>query len=242
MGSSHAGGEHGARRVGAGGALDQRGDGGGPQQRRVAGQHEHVGVGVVELVVGKAVSADADGVAGAALDVLLDELERHLGRGVQELLGDPLGAVADDDDRAPDLAVRERVEHVEHHGPPAQQVQRLGPGRPHPGALAGGEDDGGEGPRGHGPFLVRSGATLRGWCNWQHARFWSWSSGFESLPPSSARHDPLAGVSDRLGRRPPLRSHDAMGSLIKKRRKRMRKKKHKKMLKRTRFQRRAAGK
>jgi hypothetical protein len=36
--------------------------------------------------------------------------------------------------------------------------------------------------------------------------------------------------------------HAAMGSLIKKRRKRMRKKKHKKMLKRTRFQRRAAGK
>lgn len=33
-----------------------------------------------------------------------------------------------------------------------------------------------------------------------------------------------------------------MGSLIKKRRKRMRKKKHKKMLKRTRFQRRAKGK
>ena len=33
-----------------------------------------------------------------------------------------------------------------------------------------------------------------------------------------------------------------MGSLIKKLRKRMRKKKHKKMLKRTRFQRRAAGK
>jgi len=34
----------------------------------------------------------------------------------------------------------------------------------------------------------------------------------------------------------------AMGSLIKKRRKRMRKKKHKKMLKRTRWQRRSAGK
>ncbi len=34
-------------------------------------------------------------------------------------------------------------------------------------------------------------------------------------------------------------SHRQMGSLIKKRRKRMRKKKHKKMLKRTRFQRRA---
>ena len=38
---------------------------------------------------------------------------------------------------------------------------------------------------------------------------------------------------------PPLGSHAAMGSLIKKRRKRMRKKKHKKMLKRTRWQRRA---
>jgi hypothetical protein len=37
----------------------------------------------------------------------------------------------------------------------------------------------------------------------------------------------------------PLPSHPAMGSLIKKRRKRMRKKKHKKMLKRTRWQRRA---
>ena len=36
--------------------------------------------------------------------------------------------------------------------------------------------------------------------------------------------------------------HPAMGSLVKKRRKRMRKKKHKKMLKRTRWQRRAAGK
>jgi cytochrome c biogenesis protein CcdA len=37
----------------------------------------------------------------------------------------------------------------------------------------------------------------------------------------------------------PLLSAAVMGSLIKKRRKRMRKKKHKKMLKRTRFQRRA---
>lgn len=37
----------------------------------------------------------------------------------------------------------------------------------------------------------------------------------------------------------PLPSFPAMGSLIKKRRKRMRKKKHKKMLKRTRWQRRA---
>lgn len=40
----------------------------------------------------------------------------------------------------------------------------------------------------------------------------------------------------------PLGFRPEMGSLIKKRRKRMRKKKHRKMLKATRFQRRAAGK
>ena len=44
------------------------------------------------------------------------------------------------------------------------------------------------------------------------------------------------------GPRPPATLAEVMGSLIKKRRKRMRKKKHKKMLKRTRWQRRAAGK
>ncbi len=46
-------------------------------------------------------------------------------------------------------------------------------------------------------------------------------------------------------RPPPFSAHrlvPLMGSLVKKRRKRMRKKKHRKMLKRTRFQRRAAGK
>ena len=51
----------------------------GPQQRRVAGEDEDVAV-VVVVVVGEAGEADADGVAGAPLDVLLDELERA-GRG-----------------------------------------------------------------------------------------------------------------------------------------------------------------
>ena len=56
-------------------------------------------------------------------------------------------------------------------------------------------------------------------------------------PRASAVLDTV--VSERCGAASVLA---AMGSLIKKRRKRMRKKKHKKMLKRTRFQRRAAGK
>ena len=47
----------------------------------------------------------------------------------------------------------------------------------------------------------------------------------------------MAGASES-----PLACPLEMGSLIKKRRKRMRKKKHKKMLKATRWQRRAAGK
>lgn len=47
---------------------------------------------------------------------------------------------------------------------------------------------------------------------------------------------PPPGFAHRL--HPGLASLPAMGSLIKKRRKRMRKKKHKKMLRRTRFQRR----
>jgi hypothetical protein len=53
-----------------------------------------------------------------------------------------------------------------------------------------------------------------------------------------------AGITSPIGdcQSPPSSVPAAMGSLIKKRRKRMRKKKHKKMLKRTRWQRRAAGK
>ncbi len=56
-------------------------------------------------------------------------------------------------------------------------------------------------------------------------------------PPARARHE----ATGRHGRRarPCATLRLSMGSLIKKRRKRMRKKKHKKMLKRTRWQRRA---
>ena len=54
------------------------------------------------------------------------------------------------------------------------------------------------------------------------------------------------GAARRAGRWRPTEGEPnlrpVMGSLIKKRRKRMRKKKHKKMLKATRWQRRAAGK
>ena len=59
----------------------------------------------------KAVSADAGGVAGAALHALLDELDRDVGRELLlQRLGDALGAVADDDH---DPLERQRAERVD---------------------------------------------------------------------------------------------------------------------------------
>ena len=89
---------------------------------------------------GKAVRPTRDGVAGAPLHALLDEVEQQVGRLVLELLGDPLGAVAHDDHDPATAQLGERVEDVEQHRPAAQQVERLGPGGAHAGALAGGED------------------------------------------------------------------------------------------------------
>ena len=45
-------------------------------------------------------------------------------------------------------------------------------------------------------------ATLRGWCNRQHNRFWSCHWGFESSPPSSQQATASAPSSSGLGRRP----------------------------------------
>jgi hypothetical protein len=74
----------------------------------------------------------------------------------------------------------------------------------------------------------------------------TWSMATSRWPMSHLLHFRLSGVRPPGYRRPApktaLTFAPLMGSLIKKRRKRMRKKKHKKMLKATRWQRRAAGK
>ena len=62
------------------------------------------------------------------------------------------------------------------------------------------------------------------------------------LPAQGALSAGVQPVATWQGHRPAASLPHGMGSLIKKRRKRMRKKKHKKMLKATRWQRRAAGK
>ena len=148
-GVGHPGGEHRAGGVGRAVAGDEGGDGLGPQQRRVAGS-TRMSVSASSISSsGRAVRPDAHGVAGAPLDVLLDEVDDQVGLVLLELLGDPLGAVADDHDRPLGSAVADRVEHVEQHRPAAQQVQRLRSVRAHPGALAGGEDERGERTLGH---------------------------------------------------------------------------------------------
>ena len=75
----------------------------GAQQRSVAGQDDDGRV-VVEVVAGDGGHADHRGVAGAALDGLLDEGDvRPCRRLLLDLLGHSLGAVPDDDHRAVDV-------------------------------------------------------------------------------------------------------------------------------------------
>jgi hypothetical protein len=144
-------------------ALHQRGDGGRTQQRGVTRQHEHVGVVEVDLVIGERGEPDADRIAGAALHVLLHEVEQQVGVLLLELLGDALGAVTHDHHGAPRGAVAQRVEDVHQHRLAAQQVQRLGAVGPHAGALARRQHDGGQ--RTHGDRLgwacVRHGHSSR---------------------------------------------------------------------------------
>ena len=107
----------------------------GPDERRVARHDDHVAL--VVGVVGERGERHARGVAGAPLHVLLDEHDRHVGGDLLlQRLGDPLGAVADDDHDPLERQRAERVDHVEHHRAPAQRVEDLRGGRAHAGALA----------------------------------------------------------------------------------------------------------
>ena len=146
-----AGGQHG----GGGAALvvlpGQVGQRLGPQEGRVTGDDDEV---VLLLhVVGEDGEPDGDGVARPPLDPLLDELQGDVGLAV-EGLDDPLRGVAHDDDDPLQVELLQGADDVEQHRPAAQGMQHLGHGRLHPGALAGGEDHGGQRSwMGHGaPF------------------------------------------------------------------------------------------
>ena len=161
-----------------------------------------------------------------------------------DLLGDLLGAVADDDDRALDgRSSLEGVDDVQHHRPAADQVQRLGPvasasacprrrrgrSRRRSSARSTASADVGSGMRRH-----RSGERNRTPIHGTKIRCPTIErprNGRQLTVRCDGRH--RIARSAIAGSVP-----DLMGSLIKKRRKRMRKKKHKKMLRRTRHQRR----
>src|SRR5207248_521173 len=94
-----------------------------------------------------------------ALHVLFDEFELELARLVLELLRDPLRAMAHDDDGLVNITLRECVDDIEHHGAPAQHVQRLRPGGAHARPLTGGEDHGAQGTFRHRPSFYRCDAA-----------------------------------------------------------------------------------
>ncbi len=121
--------------------VDEFTQGVGAQERCVARQHEDRRL-VVVVVAAERRHADRRGVTGAVLSHLLGEGDvGPTGRELLHLLGDLFGAVADDDDRSFGMHQLEGVDHVQDHGPPADEVQWLGAARLHPGAFSGGEHD-----------------------------------------------------------------------------------------------------
>ena len=139
-------GDEGARSWSAAAAACRRG---GRGRRRLV---------VVAVVVGEGGEGDRDGVAGAPLDVLLDELEREVGGACSDSFLVTRSAPWPTTTTARSSGEpAEAVEDVEHHRPAAQQVQRLRAGRAHAGALAGGEDDGGERGVGVGSVVMLGG-------------------------------------------------------------------------------------
>ncbi len=115
----------------------------GTQQRRVAGQHDDDRVVVV--VARQGAHADRGRIAGTTLFGLLDEHDvRPRRRQLEHLLGDELGAVADDHGGARRMELLERVDDVDDHRSATDPVQWFGPAGTHARSFAGGEDDRGD--------------------------------------------------------------------------------------------------
>ena len=110
------------------------------QERRVAGQDQHVAVIHPDLVL-EGRQGDRHRMAGAQLLGLLDEGEMHVGAGAlgQGLL-DPGTAVPHHDHGRAGLLLGRGIQDVEHHWPPAEVVERLGASRAHARSLARGEN------------------------------------------------------------------------------------------------------
>ena len=128
--------QHGARRVGLAVLTHEGRERGRAQQRGVARENDDVAILGVE-VVGEGGEGHRGGVAGAAGNVLLDEVYDQMWRRLLlQGLRHPLGAVADNHHCPFHRQFRKGVEHVQQHRPAHEHVQRLRPGRVHPGALS----------------------------------------------------------------------------------------------------------
>ena len=122
--------------------LDEVGQRLGSQQRRVAGQDDDDRLVIVVVVAGEGGHPDRGGLARAVLFDLLDEGDvGPRRRELLDLLGHLLGTVTHDEGRLFGPQAFEGVDHVEDHRPSADQVQRLGPGRPHARSLTSRKDD-----------------------------------------------------------------------------------------------------
>ena len=113
----------------------------GLEQGSVAGQDDDGGV-VVVIVAVECRHADGCCIARTVLFELLDE--RHVGpgrRALGDLFRDGLSLVTDHDGGASRLEFLKRMDHVEHHGAPTNEVERLRATRSHARAFPSSEDN-----------------------------------------------------------------------------------------------------
>ncbi len=228
---------------------------------------DHEEVVVVEEFV-EATESDECGVGAAAVVALLDEGDVDRGRVIGHPGTDPITTWTGDHDRRGDPDVGERVEHVPHHRLAAEDMDRLRAFGADRAAAAGGDHECRQAPLREPETLAdlvthvdlfsrRSRGRIRTYNGWiQSPVFYQLNYPGKSAyrtsaspyrnchlrpTPSARRNVEFGEIEARACVSLPGRSatiRQLMGSLIKKRRKRMRKKKHRKLLKRTRVQRR----
>ena len=119
--------------------IEQRGDGLGAQQRGVAEQHDNVG----DAALSQAIAASAGRAARTASPVPRGGDWMTLGAGATARATESMSRPTHDDGLGR-IERAQRVDDVADHRRPGDLVQHLGARRFEAGALAGGEDDGGE--------------------------------------------------------------------------------------------------
>ena len=153
-----SGGQQGRRRTPTAMGRHQSGERPGPEERCIAGHHDHIAF--VARVQGPQTAGH--GVAGAELLFLDREGHGDLVGVLGELAGQPIGMMADHHHDRCGGHLDQRVQDIPDHRAATEQMQRLGTGRPHPSALPGREDDRTQGPLRSVHLPWSSGSRRRG--------------------------------------------------------------------------------